>query len=213
LSGRAKLSDFGLVSDQLVAGYGSYNGYYFHMAPEVLSNRTTSTKTDVWAMGLTIYRLLNGEMWWKEYLHRKGIDPNDSATIKDDILRGNLAGRLLWMPHVPNAWRRVVRAALRDDSATRYQDATQMLGATSGLPSSPSWRCCGDPTTLRWARDDKRRVVVEWTGRHTRSHRVRKWSEPLPGKKGRQRTFGDATTTRFEEARRQAEVFLGTRTT
>ena len=117
------------------------------------------------------------------------------------------------MPHVPNEWRRLVRSALNDDSGRRYQNATQMLGVMSSLPSSPSWVCSCDPTTIRWVQDGSRRLVVEWTGRLTRSHRVRKWSEPLPGATGRTRSFGDVTTTKFEEARRQAEVFLGTRTT
>ncbi len=213
-SGRTKLADFGLVSDDLVAGYGSYNGYYFHLAPEVLAKRTTSTKTDVWAMGVTLYRLLNGETWWNEYLETKGIGPTDVNTIKSNILGGNFAGKLPWMPHVPDAWRRFLRAALHDDATKRFQNATGMLSAMASLPSSPSWLCTCDPTTVRWWTDaQQRRTVVEWTGRRTRSHRVRKWSEPLAGVSGRPRSFGEVVVGRFEDARRQAEVFLGTRTT
>jgi serine/threonine-protein kinase len=211
--GTAKLGDFGLVSDRLLAGYGSGVGYCFHLAPEVLVNGTTSTKTDVWAMGMTVYRLLNGEAWWLEHLARQGIAPGDAVAIKTNVLKGKMARRISWMPHVPKRWRRFVCSALRDDSAQRFQDATSMLNAMSGLPVSPSWLCSITPTNIRWQRDAHRRNVVEWEGRSSNQHRVRKWSEPLPGAGGRARSFGESNTAVFEEARRQCERFLGTRTT
>lgn len=212
-SDRVKLADFGLVSDELVNGYASYQGYYHHLAPEVFTQHTTSMKTDVWAMGLTIYRLLNGECWWREWLRRKGVDLSDAEAAKADILQGNLAGRLVWMPHVPDRWRRFVRSCLRDDAAARLQNATQMLTGITNLPDAPSWRCLGSSGRLRWELDARRRTVVEWRGWLTGQHAVSKWTEPLPCATGRTRTTGKNETRRFEDARRYAEVLLGTRTT
>lgn len=45
-AGVAKLGDFGLVTDNLVLGYGSIAGYADHVAPEVWAGSGTSRKSD-----------------------------------------------------------------------------------------------------------------------------------------------------------------------
>lgn len=52
-AGRARLSDFGLVTSILEHGYGSRAGYVAHMAPEIFESDLTTPRTDVWAMGMT----------------------------------------------------------------------------------------------------------------------------------------------------------------
>ena len=64
-----KIGDFGLVTDDLIVGYGGNAGYLDHLAPEVLAGGPTSAKTDIWALGMTIYRLLHGQRWYEESLH------------------------------------------------------------------------------------------------------------------------------------------------
>ena len=125
----AKLSDFGLVTDKLVAGYASQQGYLEHLAPEVIVNARTSAKSGVWAMGLTIFRLLNGEPWYADVQAALGIDwtrPYLAAISTGSNIsscrRGSSPARLPWMPHVPDQWRRFVRKAMSDQLAKRYQN-------------------------------------------------------------------------------------------
>lgn len=197
--GSCKLSDFGLVSDNLVAGYASSRGYTDHLAPEVILGRGTSARTDVWAMGLTIYRLLNGEPWYREVQLSLGIDWTDASTaaarVESLISRGNFAKRLQWMPHVPSSWRRFVNRALHDDSARRFQNGGQMLTAISTLhlPDSPSWNCEFSSDRVTWLRArGEREEVVEWIRHDERRHEYRGYSRPGSGGAGRSHTFASS---------------------
>uniref|UniRef100_B0SXT6 Serine/threonine protein kinase n=1 Tax=Caulobacter sp. (strain K31) TaxID=366602 RepID=B0SXT6_CAUSK len=85
--GEAQVSDFGLVTDALVLGYGSQAGYSDHIAFEVWNGKGTSAKSDVWALGMTLYRLLHGKAWYDE-----GENP------RDIIRHGGFADTLRWLP-------------------------------------------------------------------------------------------------------------------
>jgi serine/threonine-protein kinase len=65
---RWKIGDFGLVTNDVMLGYASAQGYLDHLAPEVHKDQVTSVKTDVWALGMTIYRLLHGEQFYNELI-------------------------------------------------------------------------------------------------------------------------------------------------
>jgi eukaryotic-like serine/threonine-protein kinase len=62
--GIAQLGDFGHVTDNIVVGYGSATGYSDHLSPEVLNGGGTSVRSDIWALGMTMYRLLHGAEWY-----------------------------------------------------------------------------------------------------------------------------------------------------
>jgi eukaryotic-like serine/threonine-protein kinase len=113
--GKAKLGDFGLVTDNLVLGYASQQGYADHVAYEVWQGHGTSEKSDIWAFGMTIYRLLHGEDWYSRSLAPRHLVQN-----------GGFADQLPWLPHIPKPWRRFIRKTLEDDTALRYQNMSQV---------------------------------------------------------------------------------------
>lgn len=163
----AQLSDFGLVTDQLIMGYGSQAGYCDHIAYEVWHGSGTSVKTDIWALGMTIFRLLHGKSWYDE-----------APQPKDRILLGGYADTLRWLPHIPSMWKRFVRKALADDPASRYQNCDQVLSALSRLPVTPIWRVDVSPAMIRWERAaGSRRALVEWQTLSARKHEWRAWTE------------------------------------
>ena len=177
----AQISDFGLVTDKLVLGYGSQAGYGDHIAYEVWQGRGTSVRTDIWAFGMTLFRLLHGKAWYEE-----SIAPRD--IVKD----GGFADTLKWLPHVPKPWRRTIRKMLNDDPASRYQSAQQALNAISSLPVIPAWAVEVTSGRVRWGLKGKTRVnVVEWTRHSDRRHEWAAWSEPLG--KGRKMTLGGSS--------------------
>jgi len=178
--GDAQISDFGLVTDKLLFGYASQQGYLDHIAYEVWHGGGTSAKTDIWALGITLFRLLHGETWYKE-----APDP------RDIIEHGGFADTLKWLPHIPKPWRTAIRKMLNDDPACRYQNAGQALTGIAALPIAPVWTTTVEPELVRWEQlKGQRRVQVEWERISQRKHRWRAWSEPLGA--GRSRSLGDS---------------------
>ncbi|WP_457337178.1 serine/threonine-protein kinase [Rhizobacter sp. P5_C2] len=196
-SGVAQLGDFGLVTDDLILGYGSQAGYFDHIAHEIWHGGPTSRKTDFWALGMTLYRLLHGKAWYEL-----------SPPPKDLIKHGGFSDTLRWLPHVPKAWRRVIRKMLNDDAALRYQSASQVLNALSALPT-PAWSTTVAPGKVLWEqRIGNRRRLVEWTEHSARKREWKAWSEPV-GKPGRNMSLG-ASTASISKAQliRELEAFL-----
>ena len=176
--GVTKIGDFGLVTDNLILGYGSAVGYLDHLAPEVHDHGPTSVQSDVWALGMTIYRLLHGEQWYSEL-----------PSPTDRIPKGGFASGLPWLPHIPDSWRRVVRKMMHDDSACRYQSAMQLFPAFASLQCEPDWTCVCQPHLVTWTRQtDKRRFSVRWDrAQSKKNHWV---AESFPIGNGIKRTFG-----------------------
>ena len=180
-AGVAKVGDFGLVTDDLLLGYGSQAGYSDHIAYEIWHGSGTSAKSDIWAFGMTLYRLLHGKTWYEE-----------SPDPQMEIPNGGFARTLKWLPHVPGSWRRVIRKMLNDDPAARYQTAGQALDALSRLPVSPVWSITVTPDLVRWEQKRSMRLnVVEWKRYSQRRHEWLAWSEPLGD--GRKMTRGGSS--------------------
>lgn len=179
--GVALLGDFGLVTDRLLHGYGSTAGYTDHIAFEVWSTWVTSAKSDIWALGMTLYRLLHGQKWYEA-----GQSP--AATVP----AGGYANTLRWLPHIPAGWRRMIRKMLNDDTSRRYQSAQQVLSALSDL-EMPRWTAKVDTDFVRWELTAGDRLkVVEWSWQSPRKHEWTAWSEPL-GTTGRKRALGGSS--------------------
>ena len=167
--GVAKLGDFGLVTDELVRGYGSQMGYNDHLAPEVHQGGPTSVKTDIFALGMTVYRLLHGRAWYEAFPEPKSVIP-----------AGGFAKGLKWLPHIPKPWRSFIRKMLNDNPHARYQSATQVLDALAKLPIDPSWTCAMGANRVEWTLvDSRRRKVVTWLRPSTRRNSWEAKSFPI----------------------------------
>jgi serine/threonine-protein kinase len=194
-----KLADFGLVTDELVKGYATRQGYTEHLAPETFDIGVTSTATDVWAMGMTTFRVLNGEPWYDECLSDLGVDRNDpiaaAPRLEELVTSGTFPQKLRWMPHVPRAWRRFVNKALCLSTTSRYRTGGAMLSGMHGMrvPHGPSWECTYDAALIRWkrARGD-RDEVVEWHRHSPRKHEYVAFTEPNTAS-GSRRTLEKST--------------------
>jgi serine/threonine-protein kinase len=178
--GITKIGDFGLVTDNLILGYGSIAGYLDHLAPEIHHGYPTSVRTDIWALGMTIYRLLHGSIWYT-----KSPPPHQLVPL------GGFADKLHWLPHIPKPWRRFVRKALNDDPAYRYRNAAEVINALGRLPTTPEWRCSTAVTEISWRRQSgSREINVIWREHSPRRHEWSAWSKPISS--GRRRTLGDS---------------------
>lgn len=177
-AGVAQLGDFGLVTDNLVMGYAEQAGYADHLAHEVWLGGGTSVKTDIWAFGMTLYRLLHGKTWYEE-----------SPAPRFRIRNGKFSESLEWLPHIPKPWRRAIRKMLNDDPALRYQTTAEVFNALSTLPIV-DWQTIVTPKVVRWEQATAGRLkLVEWTKHDGRRHEWKAWSEPTEAI-GRRRALG-----------------------
>ncbi|MFT0874992.1 serine/threonine protein kinase [Rhodopseudomonas palustris] len=189
--GAAQLGDFGLVTDNIVLGYASQAGYSDHLAPEVINGGGTSVKTDVWALGMTLYRLIHGQEWYSRLPQPRHV-----------VGRGGFARHLPWLPHVPKSWRTFIRTMLHDDTSSRYQSANEISGALAKLQTTPRWECSVSPHRVHWKCEQrKRRFFVTWDQTTSTLYDWKAWSEPIGS--GNKRSLGGSTGVTYDAAERE----------
>jgi serine/threonine protein kinase len=164
-----KIGDFGLVTADIISGYASRAGYQQHFAPEVHLNQLTSVRTDIWSLGVTIYRLLQGDEFYRRHMKSEMVERARSGT---------LAEQLIWLPHIPRPWRRVIRKALHKQSSRRFQSALELCQGLAELPVEPSWKCVAHPEHVQWTLERRGQLfTIEWQQLSPQEHRWRATKE------------------------------------
>ena len=150
-NGQAKLSDFGLATRVGPNQTASPYGYIAHCAPEVLSGGDTSARTDVYALGVTLYRLLNGDAYLP--------DPTTiSGDLDDAIITGDFPDRSKFREHVPETVRRLVRSAIHVDPANRTSSAAALRHVLERAQPLVSFTEETTSDIAYWVGQDDRRV-------------------------------------------------------
>jgi hypothetical protein len=158
--GRIVLTDFGLACTRPAAGYaGGVAGTPAYMAPEMFDG-IISTKTDVYALGMTAYHVLSGRTAFSG--NRKEQDDAIAVDVKPLIAAGVPQGVIDVVVRATNkdplfraksAWHVVqslraafnaagIKAATQDQLARKLKDKPEQIvaahGTTSADPSSGS---------------------------------------------------------------------------
>jgi len=137
---RVRLADFGL------AGIVSENqplygvAYGSHRAPECYSGSPFSIQSDIYAVGMTLFRCLNNISDW----HSKCMAIKDGEQV---IRSGRLVAAIGFEPYVPNKLRRIVNKATDLRLGHRYQSASEMQCALNSIRPLIDWR---QVSTNRW---------------------------------------------------------------
>jgi serine/threonine protein kinase len=134
-AGQAMLTDYGIVGvsarGQPAAAPGAYR---LHMAPEVLAGGNINIQTDVYQVGLTLYRLGCGLSCLRTKLTALGWTDYCQA-----INAGKLVARGDFPSHIPNRLRAIILRAVDPDPSQRYQSALEMRRALEKLAFPGYW--------------------------------------------------------------------------
>lgn len=139
----AKLSDFGLATYLDTVREARPSGYMYisHIAPEVFEGKGCSVLSDVYAVGVTMHRIING-------------DPTDTemnfAQLKVAILNGKFPSRKLYRPDTPPSMVRLINKALEIEPGKRFQSAKAMANDLRKIKILCEWIRKGDDTLVEW---------------------------------------------------------------
>lgn len=111
-----KLSDFGLATLLNQHNLASPNGYIAHLAPEVLQGYPTTVQSDIYAMGVTLYRSVTYQQNWNGDFNHSF--PN----------------------FVPKKLINIIKKACHNDKNKRYLSATEFMKALSALRTNIDWK-------------------------------------------------------------------------
>lgn len=128
-----KLSDFGLAlpdfSKLNLSSVKQYQ-YILHLAPEVAKFTDYNFLSDIYACGVTFYRLVNGD----NYL--PAVAPNVARSM---TLAGQFPDRKKYRLFIPKSFRNIINTALNVDPSSRYQSAEEMRRAIERLVACIDW--------------------------------------------------------------------------
>lgn len=155
-TGEGKLSDFGLALPNIgsldISSVKQYH-YLLHLAPEVDKLGDYSIQADIYAAGVTLYRLVNGD----NYL--PSINPDE---VRDLSQRGRYPDRKRYRGFISQKMRRLINKAMNVEPARRFQSADEMRHALEQVSTEMDW---GESTSSRGTKWDGSKgdlkVVVE----------------------------------------------------
>jgi serine/threonine protein kinase len=138
-----KLSDFGLALDLgspdalAVKDYA----YIMHLAPEVDKPEHYSAASDVYAAGVTLFRLINGD---------RSLAGLPLVEVRKLTKAGIYPDRSEYKEYVPKRLRDVVNKALEVAPAKRFAGADDMRRALEQVPLKVDWVERDIPDGTRW---------------------------------------------------------------
>lgn len=130
-TGRAKLSDFGLVTQLSADGRAQLGiGYEFHLAPETWQTDEVSVASDIYAAGLTLFRLVDGD---------SSLPQLAGDALREAVVRGSFITDREFLPFVTRRLRNVVKKAIATDPDHRYSSAAEFRHALEQVPLEADW--------------------------------------------------------------------------
>jgi len=129
-NGEAKLSDFGLALDYHVDPSDTA-GYKPHQPLEVINGNPMNKFSDVYAMGITFFRLLNN-------ISTVSFPFNTFDEWRIMVQKNKYPERN-YLQHIPRKIKNIVNRSLNNDLTKRYQSANQFRQAVDNVFLSINW--------------------------------------------------------------------------
>ena len=189
------LTDYGISAPGAGQTYVTPRGAYrLHMAPEVINNRHINAQTDIYQLGLTMFRLLNGIGRLRDKYQSIGEDAYNRM-----VQNGNVVKASDYLPFIPQNLRTIIGKAIHVDPARRYQSALEMRRKLEGLSYSGNWTCVADGSFLGECRTNFYRFEEVSIGRNVYSFNAFKRNKAS----GNETRIGDFCKPRIDGAATQ----------
>lgn len=126
-SGKAVLADFGLSRYLNEEGTAVQRKVYnLNFDPELIMGMDRTISSDIYQVGLTLYRMCNGTSTLEE-------QKNEIDEFEKEILNGKFPNRNKYLPHIPNELRKIVNRALEVDIEKRYKSVLDIMNDLSDI--------------------------------------------------------------------------------
>jgi len=117
---KAILTDFGLSAKINDLANAPQYQYRYHIAPEVVTSKEKENfKTDLYALGVTMHRLINEDPDWL-----KTIEPD---RLFEKIIKDKYPARTNYRPDISMNLVKIINKALNVNPLKRYQSAKEIL--------------------------------------------------------------------------------------
>lgn len=130
--GTAKLSDFGVSEYVGAGGLGGGMAYVTHQPPEFFYSGLISVQSDVFSLGMTLFRCLNNISDWSSAV--SALQNADQA-----IRNGTLVREIGWQPWIPKKLVKIVVKACAVDPAKRYRTVREFRQSIEKLVWVHDW--------------------------------------------------------------------------
>lgn len=110
--------------------------YLPHTSPETISKRLYDMRTDIYQLGLTAFRLINGISEIRAEFDK------DRTTFNEKVIKGTIITPNKYKPYVPYSLRRIINKAVSTNPEDRYQTALEMRRALERIHIAGD--CTGD---------------------------------------------------------------------
>lgn len=129
------LTDYGIsCSAPDLIPVPSKNAYTLHIAPETRQYNRISVQTDIYQIGMTAFRLLNGNLILKQIFDNVG-----KAEYFNLVINGKLIKSEIYLPFIPRNLKIIINKATHVDPSKRFQSALEMRRALEHLNYHGYW--------------------------------------------------------------------------
>lgn len=203
-SNDAILTDFGLARYLNEEGLTLIDKFYhFHRAPETIQSNIISHHSDIFQAGLTVYRLCNGNAFFKKQLNKFATK---EGTIDEDkflkaIFEGKFPDRSAYLHHIPQTLRNYIRTALQPNPEHRYQNVLDFLNDLAKIEITHNWQMLPLSNGCTWQciKDDKE-YNISIIGKDDKTAELKTTKKGLLSAKERQIKDYCVKSTTFEDA-------------
>jgi serine/threonine protein kinase len=130
------IGDFGQARRLAVDGTVKFPTVYrWSMPPEVWDSHVAIVESDVYQLGVLMYRIVNGEPIY----HLQKLSISSDAQLQDRICRGRFPDPRFFLPHVPKRIRSIIRKALKPKPSERYHSVSELASALGKVHLPLNW--------------------------------------------------------------------------
>ncbi len=153
----ALVSDFGQAKQMNYSGVAVQDRHYGKMIPpEALSQDHLARTFDIYQVGLTLYRMCNGdENFYAQFSKYGPHNQFDREQFRFDLRNGKFPDRNAFEPHIPSTLRNVIKKCLAVDPAERYQSAVDVANGMAGIEGNClDWQLLAQSGKKVWTKND-----------------------------------------------------------